>query len=201
MNTSRGNNQDSAYVPLPKLFYSDLTGAPLEKCISCECKLLEGDVPYMVEKALKPYQGYRSYSTLFEYAMCMDCVHQMRSVISRESAEKITAYFSQNVDFGYRQKILQAAKGDVPLDYWVDRCMVKGTGIQHLSECQVYAQCIGDQLILGEAPYMVSGQALDEVVELLSPQTRDELDRFKDTVVDGPSEFQDLLQSGPKVFL
>lgn len=187
-------------IEIPKLFYSDLTGAPIDKCICCECSLLEPTTQYMIEKSLKPYNGYQSYSTIFEYAICMSCMDSMKNIISTKSRENITAYFSQNLDPSYRSSILQSNNSN-SIDPWVDRCMIKGTSIGELNECQVYAQCQGNQIVMEDFPYMVSGMALDEVVELLSAETLDDLERFKDEFVDGPSEFQDLLKSGPKVFI
>lgn len=189
----------SELIEIPKLFYSDLTGAPIERCISCECNLLEPGTPYMIEKALKPYNGYQAYSTIFEYAICFTCMGAMKNIISAKSRENITAYFSQNMDPSFRKDILQ--QNPLKVEPWVERCMIKGLPINELNECQVYAQCQGNQMVVGDFPYMVSGVALDEVVDLLSPETLDDLERFKNEFVDGPSEFQDLLKSGPKVFI
>ncbi|WP_349529113.1 hypothetical protein [Reichenbachiella sp. MALMAid0571] len=171
----------------------------MDKCISCECNLLVSGTEYVIEKALKPYKGYSSYSTIFEYAMCMPCAGKMRNLISAHSMKNINQYFSQNFDPNRtRRKLLENENSDV--ENWLNRCIVKDIIIGDLSECQVYAQCSGEQMLLGHFPYMVSGVALDEVVDLLSQETLDDLDKFKNEFVDGPSEFQDLLQSGPKVF-
>ena len=139
-------------------------------------------------------------STIFEYAICMPCTHQMKNMISAKSMQRIMKYFSANLDLVGRQELI--LKGDYSsVNPWIEQCMVKGINISEISECQIYAQCNGENLIFGEFPYMVSGVALDEVVELLSAETLDDLERFKNEHVDGPSEFQDLLQSGPKVFI
>jgi hypothetical protein len=195
------NSQEkSNFIEIPKIFYSDLTGAPMSKCIACECDLLANGTSYLIEKALKPYDGFRSFSTIFEYAICMPCVHKMKGMISAKSMNAITNYFSVNLDISKRKKLILNADYS-SVDPWVNHCMIKGTDIIDSNECQIYSQCCGQYLIFGEFPYMVSGAALDEVVELLSAETLDDLDRFKNEYVDGPSEFQDLLQSGPKVFI
>lgn len=187
-------------IEIPKIFFSDLTGTPISKCISCECDLLVDGTQYLIEKAIKPYKGYGTHSTIFEYAICMPCTHKMKNMISAKSMQGIMKYFSANLDVLGRQELM--LKRDYSsVNPWIEKCMVKGVDISELNECQIYAQCNGEHMMFGEFPYMVSGVALDEVVELLSAETLDDLDRFKNEHVDGPSEFQDLLQSGPKVFI
>jgi len=185
---------------IPKVFYSDLTGTLMNKCISCECDLLLNGTHYIIEKALKPYKGYTSYSTIFEYAICLPCADKMKSLISSHSMKNITQFFMQNFDSEKLRKKMSELN-NTGMGEMLNNCMVKGTSIEDLGECQIYAQCNGDQMLLSQFPYMVSGAALDEMIDLLSPETLDDLNRFKNDFVDGPSEFQDLLQSGPKVFL
>ena len=193
-------SSSSLSIDIPKVFYSDLTGTLMNKCISCECDLLKSGIPYIIEKALKPYKGYTSYSTIFEYAICMPCANNMKSLISAHSMENITQYFTQNFDPENTRRNL-STNDNIEVENWLSQCIIKDTSITDLGECQIYGQCKGDQMLLGHFPYMVGGVALDEMIDLLSAETLDDLNRFKNEIVDGPSEFQDLLQSGPKVFL
>ena len=69
-------------------------------------------------------------------------------------------------------------------------------------ECQLYALCQGDQMLYQEFAYMIRTEALDEMMDLLSAETLRQLDDFKDDLIDGPSEFKELLKKGgPKVLL
>ncbi|MCV9385868.1 hypothetical protein [Reichenbachiella ulvae] len=190
----------SRIVDIPKIFRCDFTGAYFDKCIKCESDLMRGDRPYIIEKALKPYGSYDSYSTLFEYAMCMNCAESMKTMMSKDSMAKLMEFFAQNMDLNKHRHQMNEA---YPLQAykWIENCIVSGKAVSEVSECQIYAACVGDQLVFSEFPYMVAGSVLDQMVELLSAETKDELDGFKDEYVDGPSEFQDLLQSGPKVFI
>lgn len=190
---------DHNFRPIPKLFFSDLTGAPMDHCISCERPLLDGSIPYFIEKALKPNQGYKLYSTIFEYAMCLPCMDSHKGKISKKSMLAINQYFMNQVDLERRQYLVEEELYD-DLDLWVGRCLVKDTDVRQMSECQLYAMCINDQIVMAEHPYMVSGLALDEVVDLLSDETLDEFNRLTDELI-GPSEFQDLLKGGPRVLL
>lgn len=192
-------NPDDNRRPIPKLFYNDLTGAPMHQCISCETDLMKSAMPYFIEKAIKPIHGYKAYNTIFEYAMCTICMNGHRGKISTQSMAAINKYFIENIDLDRRKYLLDSELYD-DIGLWIDNCLIKGIDVTKLGECQIYAQCIGDQMTIGEYPYMISGEAMNEVVELLSPETLDEFDKLKNDLV-GPSEFQDLLQGGPKVLL
>lgn len=185
--------------PIPKLFYDDLTGAMMTRCISCEQDLLSNQLPYFIEKAIKPQLGYEVYATIFEYAMCVTCMQQHKSKISTSSMAHINAYFQKHIDVSRRQYLVANELFD-DLSLWLDHCVATDKHIKSIGECQIYAQCLGDQLVMGECPYMISGEALDAVVNLLSAETIDAFDKLKDELV-GPSEFQDLLKGGPKVLL
>lgn len=188
------------FVEIPKIFMSDLTGAPIQECISCNCNLTEPGKDYLIEKAIKPYKGFKAYSTIFEYAICMPCANDMQNKISKESRKKIDAYFQKNIEMAVRKADLRR-EADQSVEKWLERCVINGMYVEEISECQIYAHCQGEHLVMHDFPYMVSGPALDEVVDLLSNQTLDDLENFKNNYVDGPSEFQDLLKSGPKVFI
>ena len=193
------SNKPENHRRIPKLFFDDLTGAPMQRCISCELKLLEAQTPYFIEKAIKPQLGYKTYATVFEYAMCLPCMNQHKGKISQSSLANINQYFFDNIDITSRQYLIANELYD-DLGLWMDHCLITEKHITAIGECQVYAQCLGDQMVMGDYPYMISGEALDEVVNLLSDETIDEFNKLKDELV-GPSEFQDLLKGGPRVLL
>ncbi|MEP2024937.1 MAG: hypothetical protein ABJH98_07680 [Reichenbachiella sp.] len=187
------------YRPIPKLFFDDLTGAMMNVCISCQQNLLENQIPYFIEKAIKPHLGYKAYATVFEYAMCINCMQQHKSKISKSSLASINEYFQKHIDVSRRQYLVANELYD-NLGLWMDHCVATDNHISAIGECQIYAQCLGDQLVMGECPYMISGEALDTVVNLLSAETIDGFNKLQDELV-GPSEFQDLLKGGPRVLL
>lgn len=193
------SDKPNNHQPIPKLFYDDLTESMMSTCISCERDLLKGDIPYFIEKAIKPQLGYEVYATIFEYAMCVPCMQQHKSKISAESMKHINQYFQEQIDFSRRQYLVVNELFD-DLSLWLDHCVATDKHIKSIGECQIYAHCLGDQLVMGECPYMISGEALDAVVGLLSAETIDGFNKLKDELV-GPSEFQDLLQGGPRVLL
>lgn len=187
-------------IEIPKVFYSDLTGAPLENCVYCEAKVLKNNAPYVIEKAIKPHLGFDSYATIFEYAVCVGCADKMKGMISKQSMAKMMDYFVKKMKASINGQQRYKEKNFEVLD-WISNCAIHGTHVSKVSECQIYALCVNGEMLFTEFPYMVSGSALDEVVNLLSAETLDELDRFKSEFVDGPSQFQELLDQGPKVFI
>lgn len=185
--------------PIPKIFFDDLTGAMMSRCISCEQHLIERQLPYFIEKAIKPHLGYQAYATIFEYAMCFECMNSHKNKISKSSQANISQFFMEHVDMGRRQYLVAHELYD-DLDLWMGHCLITDKHVTAIGECQIYALCQGDQLVMGDYPYMISGEALDTVVNLLSNETLDEFNKLTDELV-GPPAFQDLLKGGPRVLL
>ncbi|MCE2504462.1 MAG: hypothetical protein J4G05_10460 [Chlorobi bacterium] len=181
----------SPWVPLPGVFGSHETGEPFERCIECDCFLLEPGTEYIVEKAFRCYRDFSISDTVFEYAMCMECAEEMTNSLSRESLGRLENYFSQNVNLRER---LSWATQDRPSDpgQWLSSCAIKGTSVEDLSEYQIVGHCTGDQLVLSIFPYLIGGEALDEVGVLLSNKTLDILDDFGGRHFGLPPEFSDL---------
>lgn len=171
----------------------------MTQCISCEKELIESQSDYVIEKAVKPFEGFKAYSTVFEYAMCMSCAEKLRVKISKDSMIAMNRYFAENMNFLNRPAI-DFESDEVSIDPLLEKCLVKGTYAEEIGECQIYGQCRGGEMIVKEFPYMVSGEAIDELMQVLSAETIDEFDRLKDELI-GPSEFQDLLKGGPRVFI
>lgn len=187
------------YIPIPKIFQKDATGGYFEKCISCDCDLLEGEVDYLIEKALKPYDGLKSYATVFEYAICWPCSEKMRLTLSEESRKSISRYFEEHLDLEARRHHL--AESSLDVESWLGICAISQEPVQHLKEFQIYGHFQGGDMIFHHYPFTLSGQVMDELIHLISNQTLDDLQDFTDQLTSGPPEFADLLKSGPRVFI
>ena len=189
------------YTPIPKLFQKDATGGYFDKCISCECNLLEEDVDYLIEKALKPYAGLNSYATVFEYAICWPCSEAMRQTLSKESRENIANYFDQNLDLESRRQALKDPENSPQVEDWLGTCAVSKASASSLKELQIYGHFQGKQMVFHHYPFMLGGPVMDELIHLISNKTLDDLQRFTDQLTSGPPEFADLLKTGPRVFI
>jgi hypothetical protein len=55
----------------------------------------------------------------------------------------------------------------------------------------------GDKMLVGEFPYIISLEAMEELTELLSDETKDEFDDFKKNLLGGPPELEELLKGRP----
>lgn len=192
-------NQQPGHIEIPKIFYSDATGGYLERCIGCDSQLLNLNTDYLIEKAFKSYQGLESYSTIFEYAMCLTCVNRMHSTLSEESRANINAYFQKNATITDRRLSLDQPETDI--SRWLNRCILTSQKADETPEFQIYGHCRGKNLIVDGYPFMISGKATDVLVELISDKTLDELQNFTDKLVGGPSEFIDILKTRPTILL
>lgn len=182
---------EARLTPIPKLFKSDLTGDSFKECIACECDLEAKPEGYLIEKALKPYLGFKSYATVFEYAMCFPCMEKMKNELSDSSKVNVQQYFINNVKFVPKT----SDENEAPIiTNWLDKCIVYGTAIDDLGECQIMAHCIGDKIVFQQLPYMISPQVNEDILALLSPKSKEELDNFKDRFTGGSPEFMELLE-------
>lgn len=184
---------------IPEDFYAYETGKPIEHCISCDKNLLETDSDYIIEKAIKQYTESKVKDVIFEYAMCFDCIEKMKEKISEKSMNNIMKYMMNSSSFEQRQ-LQYLQNGNYNVHDWIGQCVVKGSTIENLPEYQIACQCKGNQMIFSHMPYMISYEATEELQEVLSAETKDELDRFYKDNFGVPPEFEEFFNR-PKVFL
>jgi hypothetical protein len=180
------------FIPIPEAFHSFATGKPFEQCICCETYLLEDGTPYVIEKGIIQYLGTGVKDVAFEYAMCLACMEKMRQSLSKASLARIEAFFQERVDVDSRQRLIP--QGSRNVQDWLQHCLVSQKSVQQASEYQIFAQCDGPDLVLGLTPYMLSGEILDEIQELLSPETKEVLDDFIDQHFGLPPEWKEIIK-------
>ena len=185
-------------IPIPHIFYSDLTRELLNRCIHCE-KNLKG-AHYLIEKSIRKYMTFQTTDTVFEYAICVECQKIMQQSFSSESKENIKKYFKEKVNFENRRKHLWG-KIDTNFEDWISNCLVLDTPIEECQEFQLVCECVDKNLILGDMPYMISGKVSDEIMNLLSNATLDEMNRFRDRFLGPSPEIRELLKDRPFVLL
>lgn len=188
------------FTDIPPIFRAHDTGSYLSRCVMCDADVLGSGQPYLIEKAIKEYPEYGTRDTVFEYAMCLNCATEMRKRLSTDSVTRMEQFFSERTNLvERRQTLLEEEKLDV--DDWVGSCIITDHRREALTEYQVCAQCQGSDMIYTYMPYMISSQALDEVQQLLSPQTKDELDDFIDNHFGLPPELKDLVKDRPSMLV
>ncbi|MEQ9423907.1 MAG: hypothetical protein RJQ09_05785 [Cyclobacteriaceae bacterium] len=186
------------YTNIPKEFYSFESGEPFRNCKMCDRDLTGPSSHYVIEKAIKKYTGYKAWDVVFEYAICVNCAGSFRNELSKDSMHRIETYFMQNVDMNKQQKRLNHENPQV--EDFVNECILTGASKSDVDEYQIFGECRGDKFMFGPMPYMVSGQAIDKISEMLSAKTLDELDGFSEKFL-GPSPELEGLFTGPRVVL
>lgn len=158
---------------IPPEFYSFETKAPFEYCIECNRYLLEEGTEYLIEKAIKNYEGYDAKDVVFDYAICLNCAEIMRKEISEESMESMTKYFQENINMADRLNMFDGNPRQI-----LENCMIKNKPKVDCREYQVFAHCNGNKLNMQNPPYMLSGEVMEELLPLLSEKTIDEMNGF-----------------------
>lgn len=178
------------FVKIPREFYSSLTREPFSECIACKNSLNENT--YLVEKSFRQNPECDFRDIVFEYAMCLECYEKLNTGFSEESARKMDAYMKTNIQWEERRKELWQG---YPLDpeRWTAECIVKGTSREELRVFQIAAVFSGSFMILSDLPLLFGGEALEEMGELVSSKTREEMDRMYDDFFGPPPELKKLL--------
>lgn len=183
------DKEEKEGLPIPDIFLNSDTKAPLSNCIQCDHNLMLGDRFYMIEKVFKQYLQLDSTQVLFEYAVCSECYEQMRGALSKESMTNLSAYMMTNTDFQAMQLRMQEHPEDP--EKWLSHCMIKGMAKEELTEFQMGACFKGDRLVTNfMPPFMIGNVAMEEMNELLSKETKDEMDGFMDENFGIPPELR-----------
>lgn len=160
------------FIPVPEIFHSSETEKPFERCLMCGRGLLTRGEKYLIEKA------FNKGETLFEYAMCLDCRDDLEESLSHGSRRLIEHYFDEHVDFVHRRGDLLVRHEDLSIEPWLNHCLVKGHAIDPLGEYQIYTICEDTDMLFTYMPYALSGEALEDIVGMLSAETVGVLDAF-----------------------
>lgn len=172
------------FAPIPNDFKSLETGDVFRKCTLCSKDLLADGTQYLIEKA------YQKKETIFEYAMCMDCYWEVRESLSLKSRTLIENYFDEHLDLDQRAETLLATKGRRTRS-WLGHCMIKDTPRWKCEEYQICGFFHGKEIVFNGFPYMLSGEVIEDLIQLLSPETLGSLNDLTDKLfgIDLPKGF------------
>ena len=175
---------------IPAIFHSFLTEKPFENCIMCEKHLLEENTGYFIEKAIRDNQ------VEIEYAICFDCAENMQGKMSDESLENIKSYFERN-----RVAIMEHLFAGIDTKNLLSKCLVKGTPVNEMTEYQVAGAFMGNKIIFEPFPFIMSMAATDEINELLSAKTKEEMDGFIDNFIGVPPDWLEIIKNNRPIFI
>lgn len=186
---------------IPAEFYNSDTGLPFTHCLVCNCELIHETRPYAIERAIRHYPAMKLKSVVFEYALCANCMTNMENELSAHTKMAIFTYFAQNLRLADRPKWQpsedEEARAEFNCSEWIDTCAVKALPREELHEYTLCARCIGTKIIPEVVPYMISGVAQDELIELFSNESLGYLDDFTNNYFSGPPEFKELFKGRP----
>lgn len=184
---------------IPKDFYNSNDDEIVSNCKICNCKLLDGETPFALEKAIKVFHDIEASEIIFEIAICHNCAGENRKSLSTLSLKDIEEFMTGDQVRGNMMKCMEEAYGNDgdTLSY----CLVTGVKKESISEYQIIAQCQGQFLLPGTEAFMISSEGIEIIHDLLSPETKEELDRFKNEHFGVPPEFENLLNPTDLVFL
>jgi len=187
-------------VDIPEQFYSDSDGKHFQTCVVCGKNLLEEGTHYVIEKAMKNYEGYDFSSTVFEYAMCMVCYQKMQEGMSEESMKNMQLYYQDIVEAKSNNGQIMLDLSTFDLKDWLSKCFFKDKPVREMKEYQLIGQFNGRRMVMNTPPMAIGEEVMEDMVDLLSEKTKDEMDRFREQFLGPSPEIQELFK-GRKLLL
>ena len=86
------------------------------------------------------------------------------------------------------------------LDEKLSTCWVTRKKKGEITEYNVVAECLGQKMNRSFFPMMISAEAIQDLYQSLSFETKDELDNFKDRFDNIPPEFKEMLKDNLVIF-
>lgn len=187
------------FIEIPKDFYSDGEGKPFENCLICGKDLLNGETSYVIEKAMKNYDKYDFSSTVYEFAICTDCHQEQQSKMSEESIANMQLYYQERVKEAGKQTVAIDLR-DFDLKKWLSKCFFTDKPITEMKEYQIVAQFKGNKMLMNMPPMVIGEDIINDMADLLSDKTIDEMNGFKEQFLGPPPEFEEFIY-GRKLIL
>lgn len=158
---------------IPKDFYSDSDGKPFLQCKVCEKHLIESGEPYVIEKGRRK-QAEGDDLTIFEMAICISCAQKQAAKMSKASRKTIESVM-------LNQKTIDKRSDLWDNDWesnWKNNCLVSDNSVKENEEYNIAGHFIGNEVLHGQPPFIISSEILEWLQENLSPETKEELDNF-----------------------
>ena len=97
--------------------------------------------------------------------------------LSENSLKLIRNYYEEHVQLDKRrERINEEFEGSVLP--WVTRCVFTDKPVVEMDEYQILGMCQGEDLVLCDLPHAISGEAVEQIINLLSDKTKGILDDF-----------------------
>lgn len=166
-------------MEIKEIFYSEKNNKLFNKCILCEDNILEYEHGYAVEKAFKYNSETKRHETIFEYAICTECIQRSSSEMSEKSVSNIQKYLNK-----FRENQKQYTDNVADIEERTKICMVTNKDVYKSEEFQIAGFFIKKEMIVSDIfPYAIGEEAIEEIQNLISEKTRNFSDNFKNLIL------------------
>lgn len=193
------SNQQEYKLEIPKRFYSDAEDKPFEYCQVCGKFLLAEGTSYVIEKAIRNYEGHDFYATAYEYAICTNCHKEVQKGMSEESLISLQNYYSSFL-VGKKQPIVIDLQ-NFKLDDWLSKCFFTGSETKEMKEYQLVAQFNGNKMVMNMPPMVIGETIIEEMGNLLSDKTIDEMNGFREKYLGPSPEIEEVVFGKRLIFI
>lgn len=188
------------FIQVPEIFHCEQTKSAFTNCTLCDADFTNTDTRYTIEKAYRQDVQKQTKELVFEIAVCEHCSKNVYDELSEDSKNKIQAHFLEKVDFLERyEKFEEFNLFDT--DSWLTNCLTTGKPMDELEEYQIYAFCEGTEMIFFNGPYMLSGIAIDNIMQLMSNKTLDILNGYTKRILGVPPGSEEKISSRKLIFV
>lgn len=161
---------------IPPIFYSVETERPFESCLRCDAYLLDGELPYSINKQ------FDRGECVMEFAMCHECKLEMHGEMSVESREAMANFFDEQSRLRHRSAALEGE----PYETWMANCLICGNQPSKLEGYTIGAMGLGMHQLIDPYPLMICNGCQSQADQLLSAESRKKRDRFIKDHFPGP---------------
>jgi hypothetical protein len=187
MSETDPNSEEAQLIPveIPAYLWSVSAEAPFSECLDCQRPLLAlgeqqaMDTPgclaigYQIQKLI--VRG----ESVFEYALCMQCMQQLSLRFSEETKESVSRFVRTRLQSFPLITSEQALAGDL-------RCLICQCPRRDCYRYSLMGYCLGLWLMVNPGPVIVCEKCEEELSSLISEKTRREWDRFVEDHFDSP---------------
>ncbi len=171
-------------IDIPEALYSAETEEPFRNCIKCKCDLFD-DVEYSISKHFE--EGVDGKAQIFlEYALCKKCHEGLGIKTSEESLKNIEALYDEVLGKELHNSTFSIFPEEEDLPEYLDHCYITCQKIDKTKAYSVIGQFKGDKLMMPSV-MSFSVEARMKIAEVLSQETKEEMDKMYDIIDLPPS--------------
>jgi hypothetical protein len=189
------DDNNISMLKIPSLFHDSLNKAPFVRCQVCEKELIQSNSEYIIEKVFRKNAVSSKMEILFEYAICYSCALNLTNSYSKESKENLQRYFMEAMQGKFEFASQKQLNSEIDIYDQLSNCAITGKHVSELDEYQIVGRFKGGFLRKDELPFLIGSGSMDDVSDLLSNETLDNMDDFTGKYLTGPPEFRDYFKS------